>query len=85
MNSEDDKTFWVVKTILLCFVLITSISLLSSEAMAEKRIGVLSFSEETRYQDAARGFIDALKESGFKEPKTKFIIENAGANKAKAV
>jgi len=84
MNSEDDKTFWVVKTILLCFVLITSISLLSSEAMAEKRIGILSFSEETRYQDAANGFIAALRESGFKEPKTKFIIENAGANKAKA-
>ena len=43
------------------------------------------FSGETRYTEAAKGFMDKLKEEGFREPRIKFIIEKAGANKAKGV
>jgi putative ABC transport system substrate-binding protein len=35
--------------------------------------------------EATKGFMDKLKEEGFKEPLTKFIIAKAGANKAKAM
>ena len=57
---------------------------LSVEAKAEKKVGILMFSEEARYNEATKGFMDKLKEEGFTEPKTKIIIENAGANKARA-
>jgi putative ABC transport system substrate-binding protein len=56
----------------------------SGEAQAEKRIGILMFSEETRYNEAMTGITDRLGEEGFSEPNTRFIIENAGANKARA-
>lgn len=60
------------------------VALFSVEAWAERRVGILMFSEEIRYNEAARGILDKLKEAGYGEPQTKFIIENAGANKAKA-
>ena len=58
--------------------------LLSIEARAEKKIGVLLFSKEDRYIEATEGFMKTLKEKGFGERQTKIITENAGANKAKA-
>ena len=61
------------------------IALFSVQAAAEKKIGILMFSEENRYLDATRGFKDKLGQAGIKESKVKFIVENAGANKAKAV
>ena len=57
---------------------------LSVEAKAEKKVGILIFSEEARYKEATTGFMEKLKEEGFTEPKIKIIIENAGANKARA-
>jgi len=71
------KKFWVSAVVFL------TLALFSIEAGAEKRIGVLLFSEEARYIEATKGFMDTLKERGFEEPQTKIIIENAGANKAK--
>jgi putative ABC transport system substrate-binding protein len=59
-------------------------NLFSGVARAEKKIGVLMFSEEARYNEAARGILEQLRKSGFKEPAVRFTIENAGANKAKA-
>ena len=53
-------------------------------AMAEKRIGVLVFSEEVRYSDAQRGIRDQLRESGFGEPAVSFTVLNAEGSKAKA-
>ena len=60
------------------------IALFSSEARAERKIGILMFSEEVRYNEAVRGILDQLREAGYGEPQTRFIMENAGANKAKA-
>lgn len=56
----------------------------SREARAERKIGILMFSEETRYNEAMNGITDRLGEAGFSEPGTRLIVENAGANKARA-
>jgi putative tryptophan/tyrosine transport system substrate-binding protein len=61
------------------------IAIFSAQASAEKKIGILMFSEETRYMEAVKGFKNKLREAGVKEPKVKFNIESAGANKSKAV
>jgi putative ABC transport system substrate-binding protein len=58
--------------------------LASRAALAEKKVGILLFSEDTRYVDAARGIKDKLKENGFEGHKIKIIEENAGANIARA-
>lgn len=55
-----------------------------SEARAEIKIGILSFSEENRYVDAKKGIVDRLRELGYAEPKTSFMMDVSGANKAKA-
>jgi putative tryptophan/tyrosine transport system substrate-binding protein len=72
-----------MKKFLVSAVVFLTLALFSIEAGAEKRIGVLLFSEEGRYIEATKGFMDTLKERGFGEPQTKIIIENAGGNKAK--
>jgi putative ABC transport system substrate-binding protein len=56
----------------------------AAAAGGEKRIGVLIFSEESRYVEARQGILDELRDEGFGAPRTVFIIEHAGANKAKA-
>ncbi len=43
----------------------------------EKIIGVLMFSEQTRYNESLKGIMDQLKEDGFGEPQVTFTIENA--------
>jgi putative ABC transport system substrate-binding protein len=60
-------------------------TLLSVNAWAAKRIGVLMFSDEARYIEAAKGIKDKLSEAGYTDANTHYIIETAGANKAKAV
>lgn len=60
-------------------------TLLSVNARAEKRIGFLLFSSETRYLEAAEGAKDKLYEAGYTKSNTYYIIEKADANKAKAV
>ncbi len=75
---------WIIKKVVFSAVVFLIVFLFSIEARAEKRIGVLLFSDEVRYVEAAKGFIDTLKEAGFRQPQTKIITENAGANKAKA-
>jgi putative ABC transport system substrate-binding protein len=55
------------------------------EAKAEKKVGIFLFSDETRYTIAAQGIMDKLKENGFREPTTKFMVMNAEYNKANAV
>jgi putative ABC transport system substrate-binding protein len=72
-----------MKKFLVSAVVFLTLALFSIEAGAEKRIGVLLFSEEARYIEATKGFMDTLKERGFEDLQTKIIIENAGANKAK--
>jgi putative tryptophan/tyrosine transport system substrate-binding protein len=79
------KIMRIVGKINIFAVLILIVTLFSREASAETKIGVLMFSGETRYTEATRGFLDKLREEGFREPRTKFIIAKAAANKAKAM
>ena len=65
-------------------VVILSIVPISLATAAEKRIGLLTFSDQPRYLEAKRGIMDSLKESGYEEPQTEFIVETADANKAVA-
>ncbi len=60
------------------------IAMSAVQATAEKKIGILLWSEETRYTETRDGFMHQLKKSGFGEGQVKFTIENAGGNKAKA-
>jgi len=66
------------------FIFFFFVALLSGETAAEKRIGILMFSDQARYTEATRGFIDVLREKGFTEDRTTITTEEAGANKAKA-
>jgi putative ABC transport system substrate-binding protein len=59
-------------------------ALLSGQARAEKKVGVLIWSEESRYSDSKNGIMEQLKKGGFGENAVKFTVENAGGNKAKA-
>ncbi len=63
---------------------VVMVTLFSGAARAEKKIGVLLWSEESRYGDSKNGIMEQLKKSGFSEPAVKFTVENAGGNKAKA-
>jgi putative ABC transport system substrate-binding protein len=55
-----------------------------SQAYAEKKIGVLNFSDEKRYADALEGIKDSLKKAGFSASDVTFVEENAGGSKLKA-
>lgn len=70
---------------LFSLIAVTAIitSFFSPEAMAEKRIGIVTFSEEVRYSEAQQGIIDQLKQDGFREPDVNFTIENAKGSKAR--
>ncbi|MCG6536442.1 MAG: ABC transporter substrate-binding protein, partial [Syntrophales bacterium LBB04] len=72
------------KMVLAVAGIILGLVLLPSLAMADKTIGMLLFSGETRYNEAAQGIRDRLIESGFGGPGTVFIMENAAGNKARA-
>jgi len=71
-------------TLFLAISLTMTIPLLLAEAGPVKRIGILAFSEDSRYSDSTRGVIDQLKTEGFVEPGVMFIKAEAGRNKAKA-
>lgn len=72
------------RKLFILIALLFMTSLLPPEARGEKRIGILMFSEESRYSDSQKGVTEQLREEGFREPAVKFVIENAGGNKAKA-
>ena len=71
------------RILVLAAVFLSAVSF-SREAMAERKIGILMFSEEVRYNEAMTGITDRLREEGYSEPNTRLIVENAGANKARA-
>ena len=73
-----------IKIFIVIAVVFSMIVLFSAAASAEKRIGILTFSEEVRYNDTQRGIMDQLNKDGFGEPAVKFTIENAKGSKAKA-
>lgn len=59
-------------------------SFLAGEAAAAKKIGILQFSDELRYQESLRGIKDQLAKSGYREPGVTFVMGNAGGSKARA-
>jgi putative ABC transport system substrate-binding protein len=65
-------------------IVFLSVALFSGVAKAEKRIGILLFNDQPRYEENKKGVIDQLKQQGFGEPAVKFTIESAGGNKVKA-
>lgn len=75
---------WIIKKLFIIAMVFWAITLFSVEVRAEKRIGFLLFSEENRYHETKKGVMDQLEKAGFKKPAVKYIIENAGGNKAKA-
>ena len=74
---------WIVKKFSVIAMVFLVVTLFSVEAGAEKRIGILTFSEEVRYYDTQEGIMDQLKKDGFGEPAVRFTIENAKGSKAK--
>jgi len=82
LGSEEH--IWIAGKFFFIAVTFLLVVFFSPEAKAEKKIGVLMFSEETRYNEATRGIMDKMKEEGFGVPHSKFIVENAGGNKGKA-
>lgn len=74
---------WISKRLLFA-ILFLSVTLFFTEARAEKKIGVLIFSEEVRYNESKNGILDQLKKDGFGEPAVKYTIENSEGSKAKA-
>ena len=75
----------ILRRLFSVFAISFMFTLFSGEATAEKRIGILMFSEESFYVDSKKGILDQLKKDGFGEPAVKYTMENAEGSKAKAV
>ncbi len=75
---------WIVKKFSVIVMGCLIVILFSTVARAEKKIGVLIWSEEQRFVGTWKGFMEQLKKDGFGEARVKFTIENAKGNKAKA-
>ncbi len=73
-----------IKILVVIIAVFSTVALFSAEASARKRIGILTFSEEVRYNESRNGIIDRLKKDGFGEPAVQYTIENAGGSKARA-
>jgi len=73
------------KSLIIILILFLVISLFSTaDSKTNKKIGIIIFSEEVRYDEAKRGIVDQLKEGGFAEPNVKYTVSNAKGSKAKA-
>lgn len=70
-----------MKKFLVSAGIFLTLALFSMEVQAQRKIGVLMFSEEARYIEAEKGIKDKLREGGFGEQNTTFIVEQAGGNK----
>ncbi|MFI5295697.1 MAG: ABC transporter substrate-binding protein [Thermodesulfovibrionales bacterium] len=83
-EQKGRKHIWMVIKLCIIFLVFSTLTLHSAEAIAQKKIGFLLFNEQPRYIENKNGVINLLKQKGFGEPMVKFRIENAGGNKAKA-
>ncbi len=72
------KMFVIMATVLV------SIGMVAQNASAEKSIGVIVWDDDKLYTDAKQAIIEQLNAAGFGEPKSKFTIEVASGNKARA-
>jgi putative tryptophan/tyrosine transport system substrate-binding protein len=73
------------KKIFLFVAMAIILNFVAGEASAQKKIGILMFSEQPRYYESINGMRDQLKKEGFGEPAVTFTIENAKSSKAKVV
>jgi len=71
-----------VKNLATMLAFFLSTVFLFSEAGAEQRIGFLTFSDQTRYSEALKGFMDQMRADGWQEPKTTYRILNSQGSKA---
>jgi len=46
-------------------------------AAAERRVGIVLWNAQPRYEQCEKGLLDALRNDGFKEPETTFVVEQA--------
>ncbi len=74
----------IKRSLFLSVAMVLMTILFSAEVMAEEKIGILMFTEDTRYYESKNGIIDQLKEDSFGDQAVKFTVENAGGSKAKA-
>lgn len=80
-----EKREAMLRKIIISLLLLAALDAsVPGEIMAGYRIGVLFYSEEPRYASAFAGIKKELAKSGFREPKTTFILGNAAGSKAKA-
>jgi len=61
------------------------VTLVSAEAWARPKIGVLLYTQENHYKETLNGILDQLAKEGFGESQVEYMRENAEGNKAKAV
>ena len=64
-----------------------SLSALGGSANAQapvKKIGMLIWADEKRYETARDGFIEELKREGFSPPQVEFVIRRAGGSRVSA-
>ena len=67
-----------------CFLVsVLFLLLCCGSALAEKRIGVLLFSDDM--QDTETGILEQMRASGYREPAVVYLLGNAQGNKAKVV
>jgi putative ABC transport system substrate-binding protein len=66
----------------LLFVLI---ALVPSTARAEKRVGILLWNSQPRYEQCRDGIVEQLGKEGFKEPEVTYVVERAFGNTTTAV
>jgi putative ABC transport system substrate-binding protein len=71
------------RSLVVAAVFLSAVSF-SLEARAERKIGILMFSNEVRYNEATTGITSRLREEGYSEPTTRITVEHADANKARA-
>ncbi|MDD5773924.1 MAG: ABC transporter substrate-binding protein [bacterium] len=75
----------ISKIILLSIVFIIILFFSNGTIAEKKRIGILQWSNESRYSDSKEGFLEQMKKEGFSENEVEFITELADANKVKAM
>lgn len=76
-------TRYKITVLLLCIASALMINRFSVEASAEKKLGLLLWTEEARYTESRNGVLDQMRKDGFQEPAVKFTMVNAGGSKAK--
>lgn len=84
VNLEKEEQKMLKKLFGFTTVFLLSIAFFSGNAQAEKKIGIIMWSDIGRYSDAKAGIMEQLKKDGFGQDKVTFTTENAENNKFKA-